>query len=166
MFALLAISGGAAIYVLADKGFQITGYLWLVLYFIFIVAEMVFVKFIVDTVKMSTWTRVYYNNTLSLPMAVVSAFALGESKAMTMKWDASAFGAVLLSCVVGVAISYAGFNLRKLVSATSFTVVGVVCKILTVLINDLIWTQHSNAMGHVGLLLCIAAGFGYERSKS
>ena len=28
---------------------------------------------------------------------------------------------------VGVAISYAGFNLRKLVSATSFTVVGVVC---------------------------------------
>merc|ERR1711923_316835 len=46
MFALLAIAGGAAIYVLADKGFQITGYLWLVLYFIFIVSEMVFVKFI------------------------------------------------------------------------------------------------------------------------
>ena len=33
---------------------------------VFIVTEMVFVKFIVDTVPMSTWTRVYYNNTLYL----------------------------------------------------------------------------------------------------
>ena len=33
---------------------------------VFIVTEMVFVKFIVDTVPMSTWTRVYYNNTLCL----------------------------------------------------------------------------------------------------
>merc|ERR1712113_1070131 len=99
-------------------------------------------------------------------MALVSAFALGESKAIHLQWTASAFGAVFLSCVVGVAISYAGFNLRKLVSATSFTVVGVVCKLITVLINDLIWTQHSNAIGHFGLLICIAAGFMYERAKS
>ena len=33
---------------------------------VFIVVEMVFVKFVVDTVPMSTWTRVYYNNTLRL----------------------------------------------------------------------------------------------------
>ena len=31
---------------------------------VFIVVEMVFVKFVVDTIPMSTWTRVYYNNTL------------------------------------------------------------------------------------------------------
>ena len=30
--------------------------------------------------------------------------------------------ALLAACVVGVGISYAGFNLRKLVTATSFTV--------------------------------------------
>lgn len=159
------IAGGAVLYVITDKGFHVEGYAWLSFYFVSIVVEMVFVKFVVDTVKMSTWTRVYYNNTLSLPMALVSAFALGESKALTMEWSPGAIGAVLLSCVVGVAISYAGFNLRKIVSATSFTVVGVVCKILTVLLNDMIWTKHSNGLGHCGLFICIAAGFVYEKVK-
>merc|ERR1712039_56247 len=85
---------------------------------------------------------------------------------MGVAWSFGAVCAVLLSCVVGIAISYAGFNLRKLVSATSFTVVGVVCKIFTVLINDFMWTHHSNAAGHMGLLICIAAGFMFERAKS
>lgn len=38
---------------------------------------MVFVKFIVDTVQMSTWTRVYYNNTLSIPMVLLSSTVMG-----------------------------------------------------------------------------------------
>lgn len=29
-----------------------------------------------------------------------------------------------------------------------------------------VWSKHSNFMGHIGLLLCIAAGFGYERTKA
>lgn len=163
--ALLAIAGGAVFYVLADKGFHATGYAWLSVYFVFIVIEMVFVKFVVETVAMSTWTRVYYNNMLSLPMAVLSTFVMGNSKFLTIEWTAPAVGAILLASIVGVAISYAGFNLRKLLSATSFTVVGVVCKLLTVLINDMIWTKHSNAWGHCGLLVCIVAGFTYEKVK-
>merc|ERR1712032_1095627 len=165
MMALLTIAGGASLYVATDAGFHIEGYVWLIVYFIFIVTEMVFVKFVVETIPMSTWTRVYYNSVLALPMAVVSAFLIGDLKFATATWSGPAIVAVLLSCVVGVAISYAGFNLRKLVSATSFTVVGVICKILTVLINDAIWTKHSNALGHVGLLICIAAGVWYERTK-
>merc|ERR1712083_333412 len=98
-------------------------------------------------------------------MGMISAFAMGESKALSMEWSLSAIGAVVLSMVVGVAISYAGFNLRKLVSATSFTVVGVVCKLVTVLINDLIWSKHSNVIGHLGLMVCIVAGFTYEKVK-
>jgi len=166
LMALLSIAGGAAIYVVTDEGFRVEGYAWLVLYFIFIVVEMVFVKFVVETIPMSTWTRVYYNNMLSLPLAVMSAFVVGDTKFHKTNWSPGACAAVILSCYGAVAISYAGFNLRKLVSATTFTVVGVVCKVLTVLINDLIWTKHSNALGHLGLLVCIAAGFWYERAKA
>ncbi|CAK8992030.1 GDP-fucose transporter 1 (GDP-mannose transporter GONST4) (Protein GOLGI NUCLEOTIDE SUGAR TRANSPORTER 4), partial [Durusdinium trenchii] len=75
--ALFAIAGGAVIYVISDEGFKIEGYTWLLLYFVFIVTEMVFVKFVVDNVPMSTWTRVYYNNTLSIPMVLVSSFFMG-----------------------------------------------------------------------------------------
>jgi GDP-mannose transporter len=164
--ALLTIAGGAALYVVTDKGFRVDGYTWLGIYFVSIVIEMVFVKFVVDTIKMSTWTRVYYNNTISLPMAVFSGVVERGSGFVQTSWNFQQLSALGVACIVGFAISYAGFNLRKLISATSFTVVGVVCKIFTVLINDVIWTQHSNAFGHVGLLICICSGFLYERAKS
>jgi GDP-mannose transporter len=165
VMSLLAISGGAGIYALGGEGIQVDGIVWLAIYFVFIVTEMVFVKFVVDTVPMSTWTRVYYNNALSIPLALGSDIFAGDISFVKVEWTPGAVLAVSLSCVVGVAISYAGFNLRKLVSATSFTVVGVVCKLVTVLINDVIWTHHSNAIGHLGLVVCIFAGFCYERSK-
>jgi GDP-mannose transporter len=164
--ALLSIAAGAVVYVMADAGFKVDGYFWLVVYFIFIVVEMVFVKFVVDTVPMSTWTRVYYNNTLSIPMAVASSVLAGGSIVFATTLTPGVICAVGLSCVVGIAISYAGFNLRSIVSATTFTVVGVVCKIITILINDMIWTNHSNAVGHFGLMICIAGGFLYEKAKA
>mmetsp|Transcript_88427 Transcript_88427/g.249177 ORF Transcript_88427/g.249177 Transcript_88427/m.249177 type:complete len:377 (-) Transcript_88427:105-1235(-) len=165
ILALFGIMGGALIYANAEGGFRSEDALWLVVYFVSIVVEMVFVKFVVDTVPMSTWTRVYYNSALSLPLASLSAFCTGDLHSLNMDWGLGDVVAVLMTCIGGVAIAYAGFNLRKAVSATTFTVVGVVCKIFTVLINDLIWTQHSTLVGHVGLLVCIASGFLYERSK-
>jgi len=164
--ALGVIALGAFVYVATDAGFQVEGYTWLSVYFVSIVSEMVFVKFVVDTVPMSTWTRVYYNNTLSLPMSLVAAFIKGETDLSEIEFSMAGVMAVGLSCVVGVAISYAGFNLRKLVSATSFTVVGVCCKIVTVIINDMIWTKHANTAGHLALMMCIAAGFAYEKVKN
>eukprot|EP00929_Paragymnodinium_shiwhaense_P064924 TRINITY_DN325_c0_g2_i1.p1 TRINITY_DN325_c0_g2~~TRINITY_DN325_c0_g2_i1.p1 ORF type:complete len:332 (-),score=44.93 TRINITY_DN325_c0_g2_i1:163-1158(-) len=162
--ALLVIAAGAATYVMTDSGFQVKGYMWLGAYFVSIVCEMVFVKFIVETVPMSTWTRVYYNNTLSLPLAALTC-SLNGNKFLETIWSAGTITALWCSCAVGVAISYAGFNLRKLVSATTFTVVGVVCKIITVLINDVIWTQHSSVFGHLSLAVCIFAGVLYEKAK-
>lgn len=164
--ALLGIVGGALVYVVTDEGFRVEGYAWLAAYFVFIVVEMVFVKFIVDTVEMSTWTRVYYNNMLSIPMAFSTYVISGKAEFLQVDWNLMKVMALGCSCIVGVAISYAGFNLRKQVSATSFTVVGVVCKVVTVLINDLIWSQHSGGFGHLGLAMCIAAGFLYERAKA
>merc|ERR1719460_1741878 len=99
-------------------------------------------------------------------MAVISTLVLGDSKFMQVEWEPSIVVAILVSCVVGVAISYAGFNLRKIVSATSFTVVGVVCKLVTVLVNDVMWSLHSNLFGHLGLMVCIGSGFMYERFKA
>merc|ERR1712146_442792 len=103
---------------------------------------------------MSTWTRVYYNNLLSVPMGIAS-LAAGKFEFLQTEWSLAAIVALLSSCVVGIAISFAGFNLRKVISATSFTVVGVVCKLITVLINDVMWKEHSGAVEHVGLLICI-----------
>lgn len=163
-FALCALAAGAVMYCILDEGFHIHGYTWLLVYFITIVVEMVFVKFIMDTVEMSTWTRVYYNNALSIPLALGSL--LWDRKSVVeLKFGSSAVVVLSLSCLIGVGISYAGFNLRQLTSATSFSVAGVVCKIFTMVLNDVIWTKHSGPLGHAALFTCLCAGFVYEKLK-
>lgn len=51
---------------------------------------------------------------------------------------------VLVTCVLGAAISFAGWGTRSRLSATSFTVLGVACKIATVGINLVVWQHHSS----------------------
>ena len=55
----------------------------------------------------------------------------------------------------GVLMSYSQFLLRGLISATSFTVVGTMCKIGTVIINCMIWDKHASMEGLIALFVCI-----------
>lgn len=162
---LLVIAMGAALYVMNDDGFQVEAYTWVVLYFLAITAEMIYVKFVVDSVEMTTWGRVYYNNVLSIPPTLCLGYFFGEFNELEyVEWDSYQVGALVASCLVGVGISYAGFNLRKLVTATSFTVIGVLCKIASVLLNVLIWDKHANMVGMAALTICIFAGTFYQQS--
>jgi len=164
--ALLTIVMGAVTYVLNDDGFEMESYFWVVAYFFTIVAEMVYTKYVLDSVAMSTWTRVYYNNALSIPPTLALGFVMNEWPLMAQHmWTVPQIGAVALSCVVGVGISYTGFHLRNLVSATSFTVIGVLNKLASVTINALIWSKHANGVGMTALVVCIGAGTFYEQSK-
>uniref|UniRef100_A0A0E0B183 Uncharacterized protein n=1 Tax=Oryza glumipatula TaxID=40148 RepID=A0A0E0B183_9ORYZ len=81
------------------------------------------------------------------------------------RWfQVDAFVAVALSCVFGLLISFFGFATRKAISATAFTVTGVVNKFLTVAINVLIWDKHSSPFGLICLLFTIAGGVLYQQS--
>ena len=71
---------------------------------------------------------------------------------------------LILSCVIGISISYFSLLARKSVSATSFTVVGNVCKVLTVVINYFIWTKHANNYGLASLSLCLFAAYFYKQA--
>lgn len=51
---LFGIAVGAYVYVHFDKGMEVDTYLWPVVYFVSICADMVFVKHIINTVKMTT----------------------------------------------------------------------------------------------------------------
>eukprot|EP00967_Tisochrysis_lutea_P041866 scaffold50352_cov15-Tisochrysis_lutea.AAC.1 len=55
--------------------------------------------------------------------------------------------ALILSCSVGLGMSHSSYCLRENVSATLFTVVGIVCKLITVAINFAIWGKHTSAWG-------------------
>lgn len=51
-----------------------------------------------------------------------------------------------------------------MISATSFTLVGVVNKFLTVLLNVVVWDKHSSFYGVLSVCLCLFAGSFYQQS--
>ena len=79
-------------------------------------------------------------------------------------FELDAFVTVSLSCVFGLLISFFGFAARKAISATAFTVTGVVNKFLTVAINVMIWDKHASSFGLVCLLFTLAGGVLYQQS--
>lgn len=106
---------------------------------------MVWVKQVVDSVAMSTWSRSFYQNALAVPPMLLVSLVSGEM-AIVLRGGAGSFawGMVAASCVAGLGMSYFSFALRAVISATSFSVIGNVCKVLTILVNMMMWDQHSS----------------------
>jgi hypothetical protein len=50
------------------------------------------------------------------------------------------------------------------VSATSFTIIGVINKCLTILLNLIVWDQHAAPGGILSLFLCLVGGSLYRQA--
>ncbi|KAH8482260.1 hypothetical protein Peur_068211 [Populus x canadensis] len=169
---LFVILGGAVGYVATDSAFTLTAYSWALAYLVTITSEMVYIKHIVSNIGLNTWGLVYYNNLLSLMMAPLFWILTGEYSEVFASWGSKAgnwfefdaFFAVSLSCIFGFLISFFGFAARKAISATAFTVTGVVNKFLTVVINVFIWDKHASPVGLFCLVFTLAGGVLYQQS--
>jgi hypothetical protein len=71
---------------------------------------------------------------------------------------------LLMGCVTGTGIGYSGWWCRDKVSATSFTLIGVMNKCLTILINLSMWDQHAPLGGIASLFLCLVGGSLYQQA--
>jgi len=168
--ALLGVLLGAIGYVLEDSEFKakgISAYGWILLNVAMIVFEMLWGKRMMNTIKFTSpvWGSVLYVNALSLfPMALF-AVAAGEAGDLHKVGGApQAYQWLALSCVIGVGISWAGWNCRSKISATSFTLLGVVCKFLSVLLNVAIWDKHATPRGLAMLALCLVCSSLYKQA--
>jgi GDP-mannose transporter len=167
--ALALLGLGALGYVQSDAQFALAGfaaYYWVSLYFVIICIEMTYGKKIVSSVKMATVSgSVLYTNFFAvLPMLAISASRGEAQKFGDTVWTAPAVFYLALSCIVGTAISYCGWWCRGQISATSFTLVGVVNKVLTVLLNVFVWDKHASAIGIAFLMLCLVGGGLYKQA--
>jgi GDP-mannose transporter len=115
---------------------------------------------------MSNWGRVYYTNILSgVVLALIFPFCSHEHLALSLSgFSVPQMVTLGLSCVVGVAMSHAGYLMRSNVSATAGVVVGVVCKIGSVLFNLLIWDQHATPIQLVFLAVGLAGGSLFQQA--
>ncbi|CAI0627264.1 unnamed protein product [Linum tenue] len=170
---LATIFGGSVLYVLTDYQFTLTAYSWALAYLISMTVDFVYIKHVVMTIGLNTWGLVLYNNLEALMLFPLELLIMGELKKIkheiTEESDWYSFEVVLpvgLSCLFGLAISFFGFSCRRAISATGYTVLGVVNKLLTVVINLVIWDKHATFVGTIGLLICMVGGILYQQSTS
>ena len=172
LFSLVVLMAGAAGYVLSDREFKMQGvaaYTWVSAYFLIISVEMCYGKFIVGPhigLK-SMWGPTMYTNVLSIvPMASAGLIAHEQDRLAAAEWNSSLLVLLGVSCVIGVAISYTGWNCRSMITATCYTVLGVANKMATVLMNCLIWDKHASLPGICSLLVCLAGAASYQQARS
>ncbi len=81
--------------------------------------------------------RTLYQNFLALPILVVLLNTVFEKSSVFEAANAplSAYIAVLLTYFAGVALSFTGMSLRTDISATLFTILGIVCKMASTLLK-------------------------------
>lgn len=163
---LLIMLFGSAGYTYTDSSYVVRGYVWLALWYFLFIFNQIYLKKKVDTVEvLSMWGHVFYTNLwcfmLSGPMIAATEPTLLRGSLM---FTPAAIGAVAASCVLGVGMSYFSFAARALVSATSFAILGNVCKVLTVFINICVWDKHASSVGVAFLLLCLGATGAYEQA--
>lgn len=168
---LLIVGVGAVIYCMADSQIALEGwgaYGWVFAYFFLITFEMTYGKKLTSSVKMdSVWGPVLYCNLLSIvPMGALGIVSGDFDNISDHLSKMESIGWILLifSCIVGTLIGYTGWLCRGMVSATTYTLVGVVNKFITVLLNVMIWDKHSSPVGLIAVCLCLLAGSFYQQA--
>jgi len=183
--ALSLIAFGALGYASTDEAFITQGlsaYVYPFFYLVTITFEMVYGKKIVKSVAFKTVSGpVQYTNLLGWPPMIMFAYLGGEFDRFAVfmqENNAQTLGElirvlpngclalVVLGCFVGTGIGYSGWWCRNKVSATTFTLIGVLNKCLTVLVNLMIWDQHASPLGIASLFLCIIGGSLYQQSPT
>lgn len=172
-FSLATIFAGSVLYVMTDYQFTLMAYSWALAYLISMSIDFVYIKHVVMTIGLNTWGLVLYNNLEALLLFPLELLVMGELKKIKHEisdesdWHSiQVLLPVGLSCLFGLAISFFGFSCRKAISATGFTVLGIVNKLLTVVINLVIWDKHSTFVGTIGLLICMLGGVMYQQFSS
>lgn len=171
-FSLLGMVVSVIGYASTDSEFQMNGisaYGWVTLYVLAVVFETTYGKKLCQGVKFKApvWGQVMYCNALGLPPLFLVAYVAGETTYLEthgVDMSSKAVIAVAFSCFVGVGIAWAVWNCRNQVAATSFTLIGVVCKLLSVFLNVFIWDKHATPAGIFWLVVCLGCSSAYQQA--
>ncbi|KAJ8598721.1 hypothetical protein CTAYLR_010214 [Chrysophaeum taylorii] len=169
--ALGLTASSAVAYVATDAQFVVEGlegYTWAFIYWSLVCFEMTFGKHLVSkSVKTTVWESVFLTNVLALPLLVSLAAVRGELDDLPDNLARLTFSQLAVlgaSTVVAFTIGYAGWLCRSLVSATTYTLIGVANKLGTVLLATLFLDKHASTLGMCALVACIAASSQYKQA--
>merc|ERR1712157_531112 len=124
-----------------------------------------------STQPMSVASRTFYTN-------LIMSVALGPIAGRSMQ-SPEAIGFFLFfntkdmfptlvlsaSCVFGPSISSLGFASRQILSAANFELVGLSCKLISILINVILWSRHATYVGLTAVVISLFAASFYKEES-
>ena len=170
LLAMAVIVVGCVSFVSVDAAFDVSGvraYAWVSVYIVVLAVEMLLGKAIIsEHTDVSLAGSVVLTNAIALVPFLAIGTATGElARGLNPAlYTTSAVSVLALSCALSGGIGFSSWWARSLVSATTFTVVGVACKIFTVLLNIMFWSRHASPLGTAFLLLCLGGGAAYQQA--
>lgn len=163
---LAGVVGFAGLYIKNDAGVMVdgaSGYIWLFIWWLLLALQMTYGKWMTEKIEMTQWERVFYTNAFALPPTFILFFATGEnSEVQDVFLGENAIMWLLASCVMGVGISYSGWRTRSVITATTFTLVGVLNKMATIAFTVIVWPADASFASIAALVFCILFGLLYQ----
>lgn len=154
--------------------YNLSSYVWPFLYVSTMVFQMIYGKQLISTMgSFSLASSVVYSNLFSAPLVSVLLLTTDEHNTLGAFAQEVAEGTVatiavtLLSTIVAaVGIGFSSWWCRSLISATEYSVVGVVNKSVCVLLSAIIWPESSSLLSICFIFLSLAGGFWYQFSAA
>ena len=173
ILAILGMCIGSVTYALDDLAASqvrdLSGYAWLALNVGSTTMYQIKVKSLVNELNMNSWTMAYYNNLLSLPVCVVICFARKEAEMLKSFFSGegtpSECTTILVSCTLGFLLSVSAFQLNRLITPTSITILNntnkfaLIC--FTAYFMDYSSMSSYRAFGSIVVIAC-AAHYSYS----
>ena len=167
---LTMVALGAVAYYTTGTQFDLEGtseFIWAIACFLLLTLEMTYGKKLISSVQMdSVWGPVLYCNLLAaFPMFLVG-YSNGDYEFLSefiVEMPAGGVALLLFSCVAGTLMAYTGWLCRGMISATSYTLIGVINKFGTILLGVVVWGQHVSGERIAAVCLFLLSGAFYQQ---
>jgi len=169
MCAILGMCVGSVIYAWIDLDVSstvgFTGYAWLAANVAATTAYQIKVKSLVNELGMNSWTMAYYNNLLSLPVCAMIGIFQREADTLRQftandRVTISQHTMLFVSCTLGFCLSVSAFQLNRLITPTSITILNNTNKFALVFFTayfmDYSTLSYSTVTGAAVVMICAA----------
>jgi len=158
------------VYCLAEERIAINTWIWLAAWYVATIFDAAYIKHSITVQPMSTVSRTFYTNLImAVAMAPTAIRSMRSPKAVAMNVffnpnDMLPTLVLSASCIFGLSISFCGFASRQALAAASFELLGLVCKLIPIMINVILWKRHATLVGIAAVVVSIFAASAYEEA--
>lgn len=170
VLALLSAVASVILYSRNDIAFSMYGLMWMLVNMIAAVIERVLQRrmIAVEPIDVSKSGMMILNNGLGalLLLLLLPPFGELEQLPVLLKLTPRQNALLLLSCVGGMSISYAGLHCQKYVTATAMLVLNNSCKFSVIAFGMVYFQEAKSIAAIVGCFAAIGSGLWYARARS